>query len=61
MESKKMGPRQSHGVNKLSEALLAVQNKEKGIVGNVDEINKKLQIIMAAINNPVPNRVIDDE
>jgi hypothetical protein len=56
-----MNPLQKHGVAELTKAIKATENKKKGITGDVEAIREKLKVIMAAVENPVPNRVIDDE
>jgi hypothetical protein len=56
-----MNPLQKHGINELSKAIKATENKKKGITGDVEAIREKMKAIMAAVENPVPNRVIDDE
>jgi len=53
--------RQKHGVEALSKAIHEAENKRKGISGDIDKINKNLQVLMQAVNNPVPDKVIDDE
>ncbi len=56
-----MNPLQKHGINALQQAVTAVENKKKGITGDTEKIREQLKVIMWAIENPVPNRVIDDE
>ena len=56
-----MNPLQKHGVAELSKAILATENKMNGITGDTDAIKEKLKVIMWAVENPVPDRVIDDE
>jgi hypothetical protein len=56
-----MNIRQKHGIEALSKAIHETENKRKGISGDIDKINEKLQVLMKAVNNPVPDRVIDDE
>lgn len=56
-----MNIRQKHGVETLLKAVNETENKRKGISGDIEEINEKLQVLMQAVNNPVPDRVIEDE
>ena len=56
-----MNPIQKHGVDQLKKAVKETDNKLKGITGDTENIKKQLQIIMDAVEHPVPNRVIDDE
>jgi hypothetical protein len=56
-----MNPRQKHGIAELKKAVHAAENKKKGITGNAEKIREKLKTIMAAVEHPVPDRVIDDE
>jgi hypothetical protein len=56
-----MNPMQKHGVDELTKAVAATENKKRGILGDADALREKLKPIMDAINNPVPNREMPDE
>ncbi len=56
-----MGVRQMHGIKALSQALAAVENKRKGITGDSEKIKEQLKVIMAAVENPVPDRELPED
>ena len=56
-----MNPLQKHGITKLSAAIQAAENKKNGITGDTDAIREKLKIIMAAVENPVPDRELPED
>ena len=60
MENKGTDIRRQHGVAALTAAINTVNNKAKGIAENADEINFKMREILEIIDNPVPDRRIED-
>lgn len=60
MKAEKLNIRQRHGVSQLAAALKTADKKAKGIAENSEEINLKMREILDVIDNPVPNRRIED-